>query len=96
MKRFKNIKNKNNCLFIVFDIENLYPFISLTLFNNSIQFAKENCDIPDNDISIIMHARSTFLFSNSEPWVKKDGDKNFDVPMSCYDEAEIRELIGTY
>ena len=74
MKWFKNIQNKNNFLFIVFEIENFYPSISLTSFNSTIQFAKEISDIPDNDISIIIHARNTFLFSNGEPWVKKDGD----------------------
>ena len=74
MKWFKNIQNKNNFLFIVFEIENFYPSISLTLFNSTIQFAKEISDIPDNDISIIIHARNTLLFSNGEPWVKKDGD----------------------
>ena len=66
------------------------------MFNNAIQFAKEICDILDNDISIIMYAKNTLLFSNGEPWVKKDGDRNFDVPMGCYDGAEICELIGTY
>ena len=74
MKWFKNIQNKNNFLFIVFEIENFYPSISLTSFNSTIQFAKEISDIPDNDISIIIHARNTLLFSNGEPWVKKDGD----------------------
>ena len=91
IKWFKNIQNKNNCLFIVFDIENFYPSISLTLFNNAIQFAKEI-----NDISIIIHARNTLLFSNGEPWVRKNGDENFDIPVGCYDGAEICELIGTY
>ena len=43
-----------------------------------------------------MYAKNTLLFSNGEPWVKKDGDRNFDVPMGCYDGAEICELIGTY
>ena len=43
-----------------------------------------------------MYAGNTFLFSNGEPWVRKDGDKNFDVVMDCYDRAEICELIGTY
>ena len=66
------------------------------MFNNAIQFAKEICDILDNDFSIIMYAKNTLLFSNGEPWVKKDGDRNFDVPMGCYDGAEICELIGTY
>ena len=73
-----------------------YPSISLTLFNNTIQFAKEICDIPDNDISIIVHARNILLFSNGEPWVKNDGDEKFDVPMGFYDGAEIYELKSTY
>ena len=77
------MQNKNNCSVIGFDIENFYPSISLTLFNNAMQFAKEIYDIPDNDISIIMHSKNTLLFSNGEPWVKKDGDKNFDLPMGC-------------
>ena len=32
---FKNILNKSKRSFIVFDIENFYPSISLTLFNNA-------------------------------------------------------------
>ena len=47
----QNIQNKSKRSFIVFDIENFYPSISLTLFNNAIQFAKEICEIPDNDQS---------------------------------------------
>ena len=43
-----------------------------------------------------MHAKTTLLFSNGEPCVKKDGDENFDIPMGCQDGAEICELIGTY
>ena len=41
IKWFKNIQNKNNCSFIVFDTETFYPSISLTLLSNAIQFAKE-------------------------------------------------------
>ena len=66
---FKSILNKSKRSFIVFDIENFYPSISLTLFNNAIQFAKEICEIPDNDLSIIMHSRKTLLFNNGEPWI---------------------------
>ena len=36
------------------------------------------------------------MFSNGGPCIKKDCDEDFDVPMSCYDGAEICELIGTY
>ena len=28
--------------------------------------------------------------------LKKTGEENFDVPMGCYDGAEVCELMGTY
>ena len=34
-----------------------------------------------------MQSRKTLLFNNKEPWVKKHGDKEFDVPMGCLDGA---------
>ena len=42
-----------------------------------------------------MQLRKTLLFQNSEPWVKKLGNENFDVPMGCYDGAELCELVGS-
>ena len=76
---FKNIQNKSKRSFIVFDIENFYPSISLTLFNKAFQFAKEICDIPDDDLSIIMHSRKTLLFNNGEPWIKKGDEEDFST-----------------
>ena len=29
-------------------------------------------------------------------WVKKTGTENIDVPMGCYDGAEVCELVGCY
>ena len=43
-----------------------------------------------------MQARNTLLFQNTEPWVKKSATKDFDVPMGCYDGAEVCELVGSY
>ena len=43
-----------------------------------------------------MQSRNTVVFSDGEPWVKKDDEDNFDVPMGCYDGAEVCELVGTY
>ena len=43
-----------------------------------------------------MQSRKTLLFQNSEPWVKKLGNENFDVPMGCYDGAELCELVGSF
>ena len=36
------------------------------------------------------------LFDKSCPWVKKTGDEDFDVPMDCFDGAEVCELVGTF
>ena len=43
-----------------------------------------------------MQARKTLLFEGAAPWFKKSGDEDFDVPMGCFDGAEICELVGTY
>ena len=93
---FKNIRNKNNASFIVFDIESFYPSISLDLFHKAINFVKTICDIPEKDISIIIQSRTTLLFNNKEPWLKKSGNEEFDVPMGCFDGAEVCELVGVY
>ena len=44
---FKNISEKKSCTFIVIDIENFYPTISLELFNKVLQLAKGLCKITD-------------------------------------------------
>ena len=36
----------------------------------------------------------TLLFNNKEPWLKKIGDEEFDVPMRCFDGAEVCKLVG--
>ena len=59
-------------------------------------FARSFCDITEDEISIIMQARKTLLFNNNEPWIKREGDKNFNIPMGCLDGAELSEITGTY
>ena len=36
------------------------------------------------------------MFNEKIPWVKKDGSEDFDVPMGCFDRAEVSELVGTF
>ena len=36
------------------------------------------------------------LFSDGEPWVEKDDEDDFDIPIGCYNGAELCELVGTY
>ena len=93
---FKNIRNKSNASFFVFDIESFYPSKSLKLLDNGINFSKSICNISEQDMLIIMQARRTLLFNDGETWVKKTGNEEFDVPTRCFDGAEICELVGIY
>ena len=43
-----------------------------------------------------MQSKKTLLFQNSESWVKKTVNESFDVPMGCYDGAEVCELVGSF
>ena len=90
---FKNVTNKKQCSFIQFDVENFYPSISLNLFNERIQYASK---ISDSDKAIIKHSRKTLLFHNNQPWEKKFGGGDFDVPRGCYDRGEICQLMGIF
>ena len=93
---FKNIPNKRHSSFIQFDVENFYPSISLNLFDNTTQYASEITEITNHDIFIIKHSRKTLLFNSNQPWQKKSGDPDFDIPVGCYDGAEDCELVGIY
>ena len=53
---FKAIKDKQQCTFIVFDIESFYPSISLDLYDKALKFAKEIMPIADSDLKIMMHS----------------------------------------
>ena len=43
-----------------------------------------------------MQSRWTLLFNNKEPWLKKSGNEEFDVPMGYFDGAYVCELVGVY
>ena len=83
----KSLPDKSCLSFVNFDIESFYPSISLNLFQQAIDFAREKVDITDTDISIIMQARKTLLFHDGIPWVKRSDNEDFDVPMGLYDGA---------
>ena len=93
---FIDIENKESSSFIVFDIESFYPSISEDLFKNATQYAKKPIDHFDYNLLLKSQARTMLLFHKNAPWVKKENNGDFDVPMACFDGAEVLELVGTY
>ena len=91
-----NIKRKEQCSFVVFDIESFYPSISEKLLDKAISFAKSHYSFTSDELEIVLHSRKTRLFWNQSTWVKKHGIEDFDIPIGCYHEAEILELVGIY
>ena len=51
-------------------------------------------EISESDKAIIKHSRKTLLFHSNQG--KKSGDSDFDVPIGCYDGAQIGELVGIF
>ena len=92
---FKEIPNKNQQKFVVFDIENFYPSISEDLLKKAINFASKRVGVSTKEKEIIFQARKSLLFNKEQPWMKKVGG-TFDVTMGAYDGAEVCELIGSF
>eukprot|EP00794_Sanderia_malayensis_P019680 gene19680-biopygen13943 len=93
---FKNLSNKQQHTFLVFDIVEYHPSITEDLLLKAINFAKQLTPVTDKETHIIQHARKSLLFHNDSPWVKKNNDSLFDVTMGSHDGAEICELVGTF
>ena len=72
---FKNLNNKKNMSFVVFDVVNYYPTITLKLLTDTLEWAKQFVDITDEEIEIILETKKTLLCMNGEFWIKK-GEKN--------------------
>ena len=66
----------------------------------AIDWARQQTAIQDMGVAKILNARNTFLFRNSQPWVKKNkeslAEDNFDVSMGSYDSSECSDLIGLF
>ena len=66
------------------------------MFNEVLHFVKTKVDITNQEMSIIMQSRNTLLFNKNQSSAKKSGNEEFDVPMGCFDGAELCEIIGIY
>ena len=93
---FQNINNKENCIFIQFDIEDSYHSITKHLLLIATEHAKLSTSITHQELDIILHARKSLFFSKNKPLDKTINESIFDITMGCYDGAEICELVGLY
>ena len=96
LKWLNKITGKSNCSFILFDIKEFYPSITVNILYQTLKFAKQYTNIEKNDLSTINHCCKSLLFSDKKTWKKKLTDSCFDVTMGSFDEAEICELVGLY
>ena len=81
--------------FMIFDIKDYYPSITIDLSKTALRFAVEKINISEENKNIIFHARKSLLFNEGNTWMKK-GNNLFDVTMGAYDGVEVCELIGIY
>ena len=71
-----------------FDFEEFYPSISKELLLKAITYAKTLVNISDEEINTIMHSRKFLLFNNTDIWIKKNRDPDFDERMGSFDGAK--------
>ena len=64
----KAIKSRQQCTFIVFDIESFYPSTLSDVFNKPFKFGKEIIAIADSDLTVMMHSTKTLLFHEMNLW----------------------------
>ena len=70
--------------------------MSKVLLLKATTYAKTLVNINDEEINIIIHSRKSVLFNNTDIWIKKNGDPDFDVVMGSFDGAELCELVNLY
>ena len=92
----QNITDKDNSIFIQFDIKEVYPSVTKNLLLKAIESAKLYTSITQQELDIILHARKSLLFSKTKPWEKTTNESLFDITMGSYDGAEICEFVGLY
>ena len=60
----------------------------------TINYARTFVDISNDKEETIMHCQKFLLVNNSDTWIKKEGDYDFDGAMGNFGGAEICKLVG--
>ena len=96
MTGFKNIQQKSSHTFTVFDIQELYPSMKEKLLKDALAFAQKYVEIKQNKLDLIFHTQKSLLYCKDTPWIKKEGNGEFDVTMGSNDGAETCKLVGLF
>ena len=92
---FKDIPNKDQCKFLVFDICEFYPSISEELFNEAMRWASTIVYFSAGEKEILVKSKHSLLWNKGTPW-KKRKNPDFDVTIGSYDGAETCDLVGLF
>ena len=87
LKWFNGLQNKELLSFICFDVCDFYPSITEKLLCKALDFANSYRPISPHERDIIIHAKSSLLFSENVPLEKKSSNDRFDVTMGSFDGA---------
>ena len=91
---YKKLNNKKSLSFIIFDVVNYYPSITLELLEKAIRWARGFTNITDEEKNTLIESKKSLLFLKGAYWSKKGS--NFDNAQGSYDGAECCDLIGLY
>ena len=75
------------------DIEALYPSISKELLLKASTYAKTLVNISDEEIDSIMYSKKSYIFNNTDVWLKKKRKPDIDIRKKSFDDAELYELV---
>lgn len=56
----------------MFDIKNVYPFVTQDLLKKALNAANEYINILKCDIDVIHHVKKSLLFGSSHTWIKSE------------------------
>ena len=68
----------------------------ISLLLKAIDYTKGFINISNDETKTILHSRKPLLFSGTDVWIKKDGDKDFDATMASFNAAQICEVADLY
>ena len=72
-----------------------YASITPALVKKSIAFAATYVNISATEKATIFQACNSFLFSEGQEWIKKQG-ATFDITMGGFHGAEVCDLVGLF